>query len=92
MTDQHSSAVAFAELHRLADHFFHGRADLDDAAHRPQAGSQAGAEVLLDAPALPRVASTAVLDAAAEPTGPGTFGSAASTPGHAESNVLPSGS
>ncbi|MEK2472162.1 MULTISPECIES: hypothetical protein [Streptomyces] len=42
MTDQHSSAVAFAELHRLADHFFQGRADLDDAAHRPQAGSQAG--------------------------------------------------
>ncbi|WEB45239.1 hypothetical protein MOV08_42065 [Streptomyces yunnanensis] len=92
MTDQHSNAVAFAELHRLADHFFHGRADLDDAAHRLQAGSQAGAEVLLPAPAVPRVASTAVLDAAAEPTGPGTFGSATSALGPTEPNALPSGS
>ncbi|MFJ9613931.1 hypothetical protein [Streptomyces noursei] len=92
MTDQHSDAVAFAEPHRLADHFFHGRADLDETTHRPRAGSQAGADGPLHAPALARVASTAVLDAAAEPAGPGTFGFAMSAPGRAGSHVLPSGS
>ncbi|KPC58627.1 hypothetical protein ADL29_38985 [Streptomyces chattanoogensis] len=42
--------------------------------------------------ALPRAALTAVLDAAAELAGPGTFGFARSALGYAESNALLSGS